>query len=164
MALIACEASSIRSLDPPGEARVSATSSTQHTPPKPGAIAWGDAIAWRDWDAALRTARAENRSVCLVVYADWCPMCKQLAPEFAKPELASAAQQLLMVRQDQDEGAPWLKERLGQYGNYLPRVLFLDPDGNVLEDLQSGHPRYPYFYAPLVSDRLVANMRAASKR
>jgi hypothetical protein len=69
-----------------------------------------------------------------------------------------------MVRQDQDENAPWLKERLGEYGRYLPRVLFLDPSGQVRADLQSGHPRYPYFYAPLVTDRLLANMRAASGR
>jgi len=164
LALVACEASSIRSADAPGEAPVSAKSSSQHAPQKPRDIAWGDAIVWRDWDAALRTAKAENKSVCVVVYADWCPICKELAPEFAKPEVASAAERLIMVRQDQDEGAPWLKERLGQYGNYLPRVLFLDPNGAVREDLQSGHPRYPYFYAPLVTDRLVANMRAASRR
>ena len=164
IALIGCEAPSVRLADAPGKALVSTKSSSHRAPSKPGDIAWGDSIVWRDWDVALRTAKAENKSVCVVVYADWCPVCKQLAPEFAKPEVASAAAGLIMVRQDQDESAPWLKERLGQYGNYLPRVFFLASNGEVREDLQSGHPRYPYFYAPLVTDRLLANMHTASRR
>jgi thiol:disulfide interchange protein len=164
--LVGCEAPSIRSADTKGEepALVSAQSSSGRAPEKPGDSAWGNAIAWRSWDAALGTAKAENKSVCVVVYADWCPRCKELAPVFAQPEVASAAAGLIMVRQDQDEDAPWLKERLGEYGNYLPRVFFLDPNGQVREDLQSGHPRYPYFYAPLVTDRLLANMHAATRR
>jgi len=163
-ALVGCDAPGIRSADAPGTEPVAAKGSSSRATEKPRDIAWGNAIAWRDWDAALRTAKAEDKSVCVVVYANWCPLCKELAPEFAKPEVASAAAGLIMVRQDQDEGAPWLKERLGQYGNYLPRVIFLAPNGEVREDLQSGHPRYPYFYASLVTDRLLANMRAASRR
>ncbi|HEX5655970.1 MAG TPA: thioredoxin family protein [Polyangiales bacterium] len=163
LALVACEAASIRS-DAPSEAVGATKSSAARAPEKPGDIAWGDAVAWRGWDEALRAARAENKSVCVVVYADWCPRCKELAPEFAKPEVASAAAGLIMVRQDQDDGAPWLTEKLGQYGNYVPRVFFLDPNGKVREDLQSGHPRYPYFYAPLVTDVLLANMLTVSRR
>ena len=164
VALIGCDAPSIRSAGDPGKELVVAKSSSERAPERPGDISWGSTIAWRDWDAALLAAKAQEKSVCVVVYADWCPMCKELAPEFGKPEVASAAAGLIMVRQDQDEDAPWLKERLGQYGNYLPRVIFLDPNGQVREDLQSGHPRYPYFYAALVADRLLANMRAASRR
>jgi len=70
----------------------------------------------------------------------------------------------MMVRQDQDQAAPWLKEQLGGYGTYVPRVLFVSPDGTVREDLTGGHPRYPHFYAPMVADKLIANMRAASVR
>ncbi|MEY4510244.1 MAG: thioredoxin protein 12 [Pseudomonadota bacterium] len=165
IALVGCDAPSVRSAEAPSkEPPVSTKSSAGSAPEKPGDIAWGNTITWRDWDVALRTAKAENKSVCVIVYADWCPRCKELAPEFAKPEVASAAADLIMVRQDQDEGAPWLQEKLGTYGKYVPRVLFLDPNGKVREDLQSGHPRYPYFYAPLVTDRLLANMHTASRR
>lgn len=163
LALVGCEAPGVRSADAPGKERASTRkSSPVPTPEKPGDIAWGGAIPWREWDEALRTAKAEHKPVCVVVYADWCPRCKELAPEFAKPEVVSAAAGLIMVRQDQDEAASWLQDKLGRYGRYVPRVLFLDPNGDVREDLQSGHPRYPYFYAPLVTDRLLANMHAAS--
>jgi hypothetical protein len=124
-------------------------------------IAWSDKIAWRSWESALSDAQSQGKPICLVVYADWCVHCKELAPVFALPDVASAAADLVMVRQDQDALPAWLNQHLGMYGNYVPRVLFLSADGKAREDLTSGHPRYPYFYAPSVSDRLVANMRAA---
>jgi len=125
---------------------------------------WGDKIAWRSWESAQSIARSQGRSICVVVYAAWCSRCKELAPVFELPAVASAAADLVMVHQDQDQPAAWLKEQLGAYGDYVPRVLFLSADGTVREDLTSGHPRYPHFYAPLVTDQLVANMRAASAR
>jgi Thioredoxin-like len=134
------------------------------SPAAPPHIAWSDKIAWRSWESALGDARAQHKSVCLVIYADWCPHCKELAPIFALPEVATAAADLVMVRQDQDVHAPWLTQDLGAFGSYVPRVLFLSADGKVREDLTSGHPRYPYFYAPMVSDQLLANMRAAKVR
>jgi len=164
IALVGCDAPGVRSAEVPSEKPVSTKSSADRAPQKPGDIEWGNAIAWRDWDVALRTAKAENKSVCVLVYADWCPRCKELAPEFRKPEVVSAAAGLIMVRQDQDESAAWPEEKLGRFGKYVPRILFLDPNGEVREDLSSGHPRYPYFYAPLVTDRLLANMHTASRR
>ncbi len=127
-------------------------------------LAWGDKIAWHSWDSALRVARSEGKSIGLVVYAEWCNRCKELAPVFTQSDVASAARGLVMVLQDQDENPTWLKEQLGAYGGYVPRVLFLGPDGNVREDLTSGHPRYPHFYSPLVREQLIANMRAAAAR
>ncbi|MET0285662.1 MAG: thioredoxin family protein [Polyangiales bacterium] len=158
LALSGCDAPGLRAPPPPEPT----TAAASPTPTKPADIAWGTAIKWHEWDAAQRIAAAENKPVCVVVYADWCPLCKELAPEFTKPELVRAAAGLVMVRQDQDDKPAWLEQRLGKYGNYLPRVLFLDPNGSVREDLQSGHPRFPYFYASMVSDRLIANMRAAA--
>jgi thiol:disulfide interchange protein len=130
----------------------------------PSGLSWGDKIAWRSWDSAQALARSQNKSICVVVYAEWCARCKELAPVFEQPAVVSAAAELVMVHQDQDQPAPWLKEQLGGYGDYVPRVLFLSPDGKVREDLTSGHPRYPHFYAAMVQDQLVANMRAASAR
>lgn len=130
----------------------------------PSKLAWGDKIAWRSWESAQSIAKSQGKPICVVVYAEWCGRCKELAPVFAQLAVASAAADLVMVRQDQDKPAAWLKGQLGAYGDYVPRVLFLSPDGEVREDLTSGHPRYPHFYAPMVKDQLVANMRAAVSR
>ena len=64
-----------------------------------------------------------------------------------------------MVRQNQDAAPAWLTEQFGAYGNYVPRVFFVEPGGIVRADLVSGHPRYPYFYAPIALDPLIANLK-----
>lgn len=128
-------------------------------------LAWGNAVQWRDWESAVATAEAENKPICLVVYASWCPRCKELAPVFQRHDIAHATANAIMVHQDQDAAdAGWLQERYGAYGRYIPRILFLDPRGEVHEDLQSGHPRYPYFYAPMVADRLLQNLLMVGRR
>jgi len=130
----------------------------------PSGLAWGDKIDWHSWESAQTIARSQGKAICVVVYAEWCARCKELAPVFEQPAVASAAAGLVMVHQDQDKPAAWLNEQLGGYGDYVPRVLFLSADGKVREDLTSGHPRYPHFYAPMVKDQLIANMRAATAR
>ena len=160
--LIGCRAERIAAAPEQRTGEAPQTGEPSSAPPT--SLKWGDKIAWRSWEAAQSIARSQGKSICVVVYAEWCPRCKELAPVFEQPTVTSAAADLVMVHQDQDQPAAWLKEQLGAYGEYVPRVLFLSPDGKVREDLTSGHPRYPHFYAPLVTDQLVANMRAASAR
>jgi len=45
----------------------------------------------------------------------------------------------------------------------VPRVFFLKPDGSVDRSLDSGHPRYPFFYTPGKASLLADNMRAAAQ-
>lgn len=156
LAVVGCRAERTAPAQAPSDERPRAASNSS--------MAWGDKITWHSWESAQAVARAQGKSIGVVVYAEWCARCKELAPVFATAEVASAATDLVMVHQDQDQPAAWLKERFGEYGNYVPRVFFLSPDGTVRADLTSGHPRYPHFYAPMVVDQLVANMRAAKAR
>lgn len=161
-ALLGCRAERLASApDQPAE---QAPEASEPSAAAPSGLAWGDKIAWRSWESAQALARSEGKSIGVVVYAEWCERCKELAPVFEEAAVASAASGLVMVRQDQDQPAPWLKDQLGGYGDYVPRVLFVSPEGKVREDLTSGHPRYPHFYAAMVKDQLIANMRAASAR
>jgi thiol-disulfide isomerase/thioredoxin len=137
------------------------TAAPEGEAPGDDVIPWPGPIQWQTWEQGLAQAQAEGKPICLVVYADWCPHCRELAPVFSQPAIATLAQRLVMVRQDSDERPAWLTQRFGRLGAYVPRVLFLRPDGSLIEEIVSGHPRYPYFYSPLVSDRLLANMHAA---
>ncbi len=125
-------------------------------------IAWNNGISWTPFDQAVVRAKAENKAVCVVVYADWCPKCRGLAPVFEGPPLTVASKEVIMVLQNSEERPGWLSERFGDLGNYVPRVFFLRPDGSVNHDLGSGHPRYPFFYTPGKAELLAKNIHTAA--
>ena len=126
-------------------------------------ITWTDKIPWVPFDTALEQARAENKAICVVIYADWCPKCRGLAPAFEGPPITDAAGQVIMVLQDSEERPEWLTQRFGDLGNYVPRVFFLRPDGTLNNDVNSGHAKFPLFYTPGKAQLLADNMRAAAK-
>ena len=146
---------------------VPASTPAQATPPpkpRPKAgnhIDWGDAVAWKTWEEGLALAKAGNRSIGLLVYANWCPHCRELAPVFRDPAVVELTKPLVMIRQDQEERPAYLNERFGAIGSYVPRLLFLSPDGTLREDIRSTHPRYPYFYTPQKKEALEASLRKA---
>ncbi len=123
-------------------------------------IKWAGPIAWTDYASGLAEAKATGRNVCLVLYADWCPRCRELAPVFAEPDVVEAAKGLVMVRANSDLRTEWM-QRYAHLGSYVPRVFFLDPNGTVISDIKASHPRYPYFYAAGRKAELIASLRAA---
>lgn len=132
-------------------------------PRGPNDIAWTDSVAWKGWEDGVAQARADNRPIALLVYADWCPKCKALAPVFADPAVLALTKDLVMIKQDQDDQPAFLQERFGDIGGYVPRLLFLRPDGTLRTDITSGHPRYPYFYNSQQPETLQTSLRTAAK-
>lgn len=111
-------------------------------------IHWDAPIQWTPWEQAHTRAKAENKPICLVIYADWCPKCRKIAPFFKRDDLLAASKKAVMVLQN-DQGKPeWLANGFASSGNYVPRIFFLDGDGNIDADINSGHQRFPFFYRP----------------
>lgn len=123
-------------------------------------IEWTGAVNWVGWDEGLKTAKAEKKPICLVLYADWCPRCKDLAPVFSEGEIARLGAEMVMVRQNVDDRPAWLND-YQSLGTYVPRIFFFDAEGNIQEELTSAHARYPYFYTPAGKQALEASMRKA---
>jgi thiol:disulfide interchange protein len=130
-------------------------------PAAPAAPAAPTAVNWLSWEQGSALARAENRPMMLFVYADWCDRCRELRPIFNDPRVVEASRGLILVQQDHDQEAPWLQSVVGDTESYVPRVMFLNPDGTQKTELVSPHPRYPLFYVPQMVDILVSNMTAA---
>lgn len=124
-------------------------------------IVWGP--GWANWDEGLKAAKAQKKPICLVLYADWCPRCKDLAPVFEQGEVADLSKQMVMVKQNIDERPAWLKD-YEALGKYVPRVFFFDAEGNILDGLTSSNPRFPYFYTPAGRKALAESMRKAIKQ
>lgn len=126
-------------------------------------IEWSPAAGWMDWDAGLAAAKISKKPICLVLYADWCPRCKELAPVFESGEIAKLGKDMVMVRQNIDERPKWL-EQFGSLGSYVPRVFFFDAEGNIMDGITSAHARYPYFYTPAGRKALETSMRKALEK
>lgn len=125
-------------------------------------IHWDGPVKWNDYAPGLAQATAEKKPILLLVYADWCPRCRELVPAFSDPEVARLAEGLVLIKQNGDLKPDWLAA-FDTLGGYVPRLFFLTPDGSLREDITSGHPRYPYFYTPGGLESLKAAMKEALK-
>jgi protein-disulfide reductase (glutathione) len=122
---------------------------------------WGDQIAWRTLDDALAEAKTRHAPLMLVVHTSWCHKCRALKDSFQSPQLRQLSERLVMVNLDQDAEPAALD--YAPDGNYVPRIVFLDPDGKVDRSLANPRPsRFRYFYRP--QDDLLAIMRSAVER
>lgn len=122
------------------------------------AIEWPEGVQWvASWEEARNVSAESGKPICLVVYADWCPRCKELAPMFADTAVIEASKGLVMVLQDHDARPDWLQAYADQ-GSYVPRIFFFGADGNLRTDVTSGHARFPYFYSARGKKALLRSM------
>lgn len=138
-------------------------STAQDAPELPAAPAngFGDEIAWRSLDAGLEEAKRSGRPLMLVVHTSWCARCKALKPQFAAPDVERLAQNFVMVNVDQDEDERVME--FGPDGTYIPRVMFLDPSGQLDPAIGNDRsPKFKYFYTSSID--LVKSMHVALQR
>eukprot|EP00911_Craspedida_sp_UC1_P003001 UC1_evm1s2192 len=121
---------------------------------------WGDSIDWRTLEAAKAEAATSGKPIMLVVHKTWCGACKALKPKFAaSDEIAELAQHFVMVNVQDDEEPE--EEEFKPDGGYIPRIVYLDSAGKVVNDLynKAGNPKYKYYYTDGAS--VAAGMRDA---
>jgi len=120
---------------------------------------WGEDIAWRPFSEGLAEAKRERMPVMLVVHTAWCGKCKALkSSAFRDPALHALSERFVMVNLDQDAQPEALD--YAPDGTYIPRVVFLDPDGRLDTKLHNPRPsRFAYFYTP--ADDLLGTMQRA---
>eukprot|EP01062_Namystynia_karyoxenos_P067285 TRINITY_DN61197_c0_g1_i1.p1 TRINITY_DN61197_c0_g1~~TRINITY_DN61197_c0_g1_i1.p1 ORF type:complete len:226 (+),score=72.61 TRINITY_DN61197_c0_g1_i1:82-678(+) len=136
----------------------------------PGEIGrgFGKYYDWHQLDTGLASARETGKPIMLVMHKSWCQMCRRLGPLFAfSREVQQRASNFTLVNcMDEDPGC----ESPGYMpdGGYIPRILFLDSDGNVQRDLTAPDhpPQYKYFYssAQQVARGMDAAMAAFARR
>ncbi len=107
---------------------------------------WNDAgIAWRPYTEGLAEAKKDGKPICLVVFTEWCPHCKNYSSVFHDAKLVEMAKRFVMIRLDQDQNKDLLAG-FGPDGQYIPRTLFLSSAGKLDEDLRAPRELYRYFY------------------
>ncbi|MFM7737684.1 MAG: thioredoxin family protein [Alphaproteobacteria bacterium] len=122
---------------------------------------WNDGgIAWRPLDEGLAEAKKEGKPVCLVVYTEWCPHCTKYSKVFHDPAVVEKSKRFVMIRIDKDKRA-MTAHRYAPSGDYVPRTIFLAPDGEIRKDVTAKREDYPHFYDENDPAALLAGMDAA---
>lgn len=100
---------------------------------------WNDSqLTWLDHARGLVEAKRTGKPMMVVVHTTWCPYCKQYRTLFSDPKVVKAAQGLVLVMVDRDKEKA-LANGLGPPGQtYVPRTLFLTPDGVLMADVANG--------------------------
>jgi protein-disulfide reductase (glutathione) len=129
--------------------------------PTTGRESWNSGeVDWQPFDTGLRRAREQNKPVCLVLYTEWCPHCRNYSRVFDDPRIVERARDFVMVRVDADAHGE-IASKYAPDGGYIPRTFFLGPDGEIDTTLRLPRPRYRYFYDERDPSSLLVAMEAA---
>lgn len=125
---------------------------------------WNDRnVAWQDYEPGLAAAKKEKKPVCLIVYTEWCPHCKNYSGVFHDPKVVAEAKNFVMIRIDQDKNKD-LAAKYAPDGTYIPRTVFLSPDGTPMAGVQAPRDKFKHFFDEKDPASVLAGMAAAEKK
>ncbi|KAK3869476.1 hypothetical protein Pcinc_025214 [Petrolisthes cinctipes] len=107
----------------------------------------GENYEWHTLDEGLRIARQTGKPLMLIIHKSWCGACKALKPKFAaSTTIYEMSKQFVMVNTLDSEEPK--EEKYAPDGGYIPRILFLNSNGEVQQQIynKNGNPKYKFFY------------------
>jgi hypothetical protein len=140
----------------------------ERTRPAAAAAAGGETwnaqeIDWQPYEAGLARAKEQKKPVCLVIYTNWCPHCRNYSHVFEDPRVVARAKDFVMIRANADqEGAV-----AGKYtadGGYVPRTFFLAPDGTLDPEIHAPRDKFRHFFDERDPASLLGGMEAAVRK
>lgn len=108
---------------------------------------FNDDISWVTFEEGKKLSTEQNKPLLLLIHKSWCGACKALKPHFAtSKEIEELSKEFVMVNVvDEEEPSD---KAFAPDGGYIPRIIFIDPAGNVLTDVinEKGNESYKYYY------------------
>jgi protein-disulfide reductase (glutathione) len=128
----------------------------------PGAENWNaPAITWHSLKTGIPEATRTGKTVVMVFHAPWCTACAKYRAVFKDERVVAAAKDVVMILVDADAD----KTANGAFapdGTYVPRTIFMTPDGEVRTDLTGkSDPKHPHTLDIERPDELLALMQKA---
>ncbi|VDN58546.1 unnamed protein product [Dracunculus medinensis] len=113
---------------------------------------FGEDINWVSWEDAIETALEKDKPIFLLIHKSWCHACKALKKSFQQSNARKAFKKLseyfVMVNAEDDEEP--FEEEYRPDGKYIPRILFLDKNGDLLPEFKNKkaeYKNYGYYYS-----------------
>ena len=92
-------------------------------------------IAWMLFDEGAALARQEGRPIFLLAHTTWCPHCEATKPNFFDDRVVTLLDGFVPILIDRDE-QPELNARYAPDGGYVPRVMVLDQNAELITKVQ----------------------------
>ena len=122
---------------------------------------FGEKINWKSWADALIVAEETEKPIMVILHKSSCPACKSFKPIFAKSnEISELSSHFVMVNAQFGQ-EPSAEPKLNVDGKYVPRIIFLDSQTNVLQDVTNkhGNPKFKYFHQ--TAETVIQAMKSA---
>ena len=108
----------------------------------------GENIDWKTWSVGKSAAKETGKPLMVILHKSWCPACKSLKPKFAaSSSIEKLSSQFVMVNAKEGE-QPIDESKFNIDGQYIPRIIFLDSNANVLSEIinEDVNPQYKYYH------------------
>ncbi|XP_074051137.1 anterior gradient protein 3 [Macrotis lagotis] len=121
---------------------------------------WGDDITWvQTYEEGLFQAKKSNKPLMVIHHLEDCQYCQALKKVFAKSdEIQEMAQTSFIMLNLMHETTD---KNLSPDGQYVPRIMFVDPSLTVRADITGRYSNRLYTYEPQDLPVLIENMKKA---
>ncbi|XP_067467866.1 anterior gradient protein 2 homolog [Thunnus thynnus] len=123
---------------------------------------WGDQLVWaQTYEEALYWSRSRNKPLMVIFHLEDCPHSKAFKKVFSEDnEIQKVLDEdfivLNLVYETTDK-------HLSPDGQYVPRIIFVDPTMTVRADITGRYANRMYAYEPNDLKLLMSNMQKAKK-
>ena len=112
---------------------------------------FGDKFDWWGLEGGMAESNRTGKISMVVVHKSWCGRCQQLGPSFAQEStIKYLADQFVMINICDEEEPQEERFNPGGHG-YIPRIMFFDSAGELMDQFWSRNKRWPYFCAQPLS-------------
>lgn len=130
--------------------------------PAEAKVEFGGPIRWQTYEQGLKAASGHKKNVLLFLHTDSCPKCTLQGEAFKNNrDLQKLAKDLVMVEVNGGTAPMDLVNRFARFGNYYPRIVFLQSDGTPMDSIISANPNFPYYFQPSRPEVLIEAMKKA---
>ncbi|XP_073485611.1 anterior gradient protein 2 homolog [Aquarana catesbeiana] len=120
---------------------------------------WGDQLEWvQTYEEALFKAKSGNKPLMLINHRDDCPHSQSLKKAFAEHKgIQRLAEEFVLINVIYDP----TDKNLVLDGQYVPKIVFVDPSLVVRADIPGKYSNHRYTYEPEDIELLFENMKKA---